>query len=66
MPLPPPPMTFECNQCFWSKTTTPTSDALGPDDWYQKCPKCGNPDLHRSRARILAALLAKAGRYLII
>ncbi len=66
MPLPPPPMTFKCNHCAWSKTTAPTSDALGPGDWYQKCPKCGNPDLQLSRAGAIAALLAKACRRLNI
>jgi len=66
MPLPPSPMTFRCNQCAWSKTKAPTSDALGPGDWYQKCPKCGNPDLQLSRAGVLATLLAKASRHLNI
>ncbi|MBX9566215.1 hypothetical protein FKF78_12145 [Aeromonas hydrophila] len=66
MPLPPPPMTFKCTRCSWSKTTAPTSDALHSGDWFQKCPQCGSPDLQISRARVLAALLAKASRYINI
>jgi predicted nucleic-acid-binding Zn-ribbon protein len=64
MPLPPFPMTVKCNQCGWNKTTAPTSDALGPNERFEKCPKCGNPDLQRSRAGKLAALIATAGKRL--
>jgi Zn finger protein HypA/HybF involved in hydrogenase expression len=64
MPLPPAPMTFTCTQCNWRKTTAPLSDALGPGDWYQQCPTCGNPNLKVSRASAVASLLARAGQYL--
>ncbi len=66
MHIPPYPMTFHCNQCNWSMTVAPASDALAPGNWHHSGPNCGNPSLQISRAGALASLLAKAARHLHI
>lgn len=45
MPIRPKPFTFVCDTCGWKKTIAPLSDALGPGEWMDKCPKCGSNEL---------------------
>ena len=51
MPVKPPPITYRCAQCGWTKTVRPRSDALGPGDFFDSCPKCGSDDIQRSTGR---------------
>ncbi len=48
MPIRPPPMSFECSACGWTKTIEPLSDVLleeSPD----VCPKCGDQHIVSKR-----------------
>lgn len=62
MPLPPPPITFICLACDWSKTTIPLSDALTLGrDWFARCPQCGHAELAQrpaTQAEVLRVRLA--------
>ena len=49
MPMKPRPFTYVCEECGWKKTVAPRSDALGPGEWFDQCPKCGSKAL-RMRA----------------
>ena len=51
----PPPITYTCPSCHWSKTVTPRSDALLPGEFFVRCPKCGHGDLETRNASVLAA-----------
>jgi Zn finger protein HypA/HybF involved in hydrogenase expression len=53
MPIKPMPFTFECGDCGWKKVVAPLSDCLGPGDWFERCPKCGNEKLQMKQARWL-------------
>ena len=59
MPLPPPPLTYDCPQCGWRKTTAPKSDALRPGEFFACCSECGNRDLIVTAASPWAAWLAR-------
>ncbi|OOL34507.1 hypothetical protein BOO94_28235 [Pseudomonas sp. FSL W5-0299] len=50
MPIKPKPFAFECGECGWKKVVAPKSDCLGPADWFDRCPKCGNEKLKMKRA----------------
>lgn len=58
MPTRPPPMSFECAVCGWTKTIQPLSDVLleGPPD---VCPKCGDPHIVSKRAFLSVSVLNK-------
>ncbi|MDR1613190.1 MAG: hypothetical protein LBT97_10490 [Planctomycetota bacterium] len=44
MPIRPPPRTYVCPACGWSKTVAPRSDVLIPGrDHFSVCPKCHGP-----------------------
>jgi len=59
MPIRPQPFTFTCSGCGWKKTVAPHSDALGPGDWFSRCPKCGNEALTMAPASALEKLKAQ-------
>jgi hypothetical protein len=44
----PKPVLYRCRDCHWEKTVAPRGDALGPGDYYQRCPVCGSLDLERT------------------
>ncbi|RMW98656.1 hypothetical protein EBQ25_08795 [Allofranklinella schreckenbergeri] len=51
MPIPPPPCTYRCPACGWSKTVQPASDALIRGvDYFDRCPRCDAQPLERHRA----------------
>lgn len=39
MPMKPKPFTYMCEECGWTKTVAPRSDALSPGEWFDRCPK---------------------------
>lgn len=45
MPIKPRPFTYICDECGWSKTMAPRSDALRPGEWLDRCSKCGSKAL---------------------
>ena len=57
MPIAPSPMTYRCQKCGWSQTTTPKSDALMPGDYYDACPQCGDESLESSPADLVSAVV---------
>ena len=63
MPLPPPPVTYRCLACHWSKTVMPRSDALMRGiDYFDACQACGHGPLETqaaSAARATVAALAE-------
>ena len=59
MPIPPPPKTYQCPTCGWSKTVAPRSDALTPGDYFGACPGCGHAPLDVQPATALQALKAR-------
>ena len=59
MPIKPKPFTFVCDDCGWKKTVAPRSDALGPDDLFAHCPKCGSEALSHRRAGIIDRSVAE-------
>lgn len=64
MVLPPPPHTFICRRCGWTRTVAPRSDALMPGEWVLRCPVCGNDELSSERAGPLATVGSLARRAL--
>lgn len=64
MPIAPPPTTYTCLACGWSKTVAPRSDALGPGDYYRACPKCAHAPLATSRAGAAQAVLGQLSEQL--
>lgn len=60
MPIRPRPFTFEYKQCGWTKTLAPPSDALGPGDWFERCPRCGNEHLALRQPSFLERLVVEA------
>lgn len=64
MPIRPTPTHYHCPACGWSKTVTPRSDALGPGDFYDACPKCGHSDLESRPAGALQSELAQVANTL--
>jgi transcription elongation factor Elf1 len=58
MPIRPQPRTYTCPQCGWSKIVAPRSDALGPGEYFSRCPVCGNGSLLTRPADALASTLA--------
>lgn len=59
MPIKPHPMTYVCEDCGWKKTVAPRSDALGPGEWFARCPACGSEALTLRRADALAGALVE-------
>jgi len=55
----PPPKTFKCLSCNWSKTVSPKSDALSPLDYFDECPKCGENKLEVVPANSIDVILNK-------
>jgi predicted RNA-binding Zn-ribbon protein involved in translation (DUF1610 family) len=64
MPIRPPPHTYRCTACGWSKTVAPRSDALMPGEHFRACPQCGATDLKREKASSPAHWLADLARRL--
>lgn len=64
MVLPPPPRTFICRRCGWTRTVAPRSDALMPGEGVHRCPVCGNGELSSERAGPLATVGSLARRAL--
>ncbi|MCK0538663.1 hypothetical protein [Alcanivorax quisquiliarum] len=62
MPIRPRPFTYRCDECGWSATVAPVSDALGPNDIHHRCGNCGNPALQRGTPSRLQALIATLKR----
>ena len=60
MPVRPPPRTYTCPACHWSKTVAPRSDALMPGDYFNACPACRHSPLTTQRANAVQAALAQA------
>jgi hypothetical protein len=48
MPIRPFAVTWFCRSCDWKTTVRPASDALGPFDAFEKCPRCDGPVGSRS------------------
>ena len=59
MPIPPPPTTYSCPACHWSKTVAPRSDALMPGEFFSACPRCRHAPLDRKRANAAQAALGQ-------
>lgn len=59
MPIAPPPVTYQCSACGWSKTVAPRSDALMPGEYFSVCPGCGYAPLDTVTANVLRAAIAK-------
>lgn len=60
MPIAPPPMTYRCPACRWSKTVAPTSDCLVPGfDYFSACPVCGQAPLDEQATSALRAAVAR-------
>ena len=57
MPIRPPPRTFTCPACHWSKTVAPLSDALSPGEHFTVCPACGHSPLDRKTVSLTHATL---------
>lgn len=65
MPVKPRPFTLNCNACNWSRTIAPRSDALGPNDWCDRCERCSSTSLTRKTAGVVDRTLewfARLGR----
>ena len=50
MPIRPTPFVQRCSACGWEKLQAPASDALRPDEYYLKCPRCKHSKLTTRRA----------------
>ena len=59
MPIRPPPTTYSCPACHWSKTVAPRSDALAPGDFFKTCPACDHASLEMKRANAAQAALGQ-------
>lgn len=59
MPIRPPPCTFTCPSCGWSKTVAPQSDALMPGDFVDVCPKCKHSPLQISAGQGVRGALGR-------
>lgn len=44
----PRPCTYSCPRCGWSKYVAPASDALGPGEFFEACPKCSGQSLEKT------------------
>jgi peptide subunit release factor 1 (eRF1) len=69
MCIPPPPVRYRCRQCHWVKDVTPRSDALGPGDYYLRCPRCGSDDLECTKrlagsSNLIGRLLGQLSRHI--
>ena len=59
MPVRPPPMTFRCTACGWSKTIVPRSDAL--HIYFKQCPDCGQDGVEMGVAGVMDAARGSMG-----
>ena len=60
MPVRPPPRTYHCPACHWSRTVAPPSDALIPGiDYFHACPACGHHPLETRAASTTRATIAE-------
>ncbi len=60
MPLPPPPLTYRCPSCHWSKTVVPRSDVLMLGiDHFRACPACGDQPLRSEPAGKVGVMVAE-------
>lgn len=60
MAVRPPPLTYRCPACHWSRTVTPRSDALIPGiDHFRACPDCGHSPLETRAAGTARATIAE-------
>lgn len=51
MAVRPPPLTYRCPACHWSRTVAPRSDALiSGIDHFRACPDCGHSPLETRAA----------------
>jgi hypothetical protein len=51
MAVRPPPVTYRCPACHWSRTVAPRSDAMIPGlDHFRACPACGHSPLETRAA----------------
>lgn len=41
---------YKCEKCGWEKYVAPQSDALGPGDFFDVCPKCGAEEVETRKA----------------
>ena len=64
MPIAPPPVTYRCPACRWSKTVAPRSDALMPGDHFGACPVCDRAPLNTQPANALQAALARTALHI--
>ena len=62
MPIRPPPTTYVCPVCGWTKTVAPRSDCLMPGDSFVACPACSHEPLEQRAAGMGARLLSDFGR----
>jgi predicted RNA-binding Zn-ribbon protein involved in translation (DUF1610 family) len=62
MSIKPPPRTYSCPKCGWSKMVMPKSDALGFGDIFDCCPKCGNEHLVTRASRFIKGLLTSSSK----
>lgn len=62
MPIRPPPRTYTCPACHWSKTVAPLSDALSPGEHLRACPACGHSPLTSQKASAVDAALAQVSQ----
>ena len=57
MPVAPPPSTYTCPACHWSKTVQPRSDCMFVGvDYFAECPSCGHAPLGASSPNFLQLL----------
>ncbi|RMX09514.1 hypothetical protein EBQ24_06350 [Allofranklinella schreckenbergeri] len=65
MPVKPPPCTYRCPACGWSKTVSPASDALirGVDS-FDRCPRCDNRQLEVRPAKKAGLFQVLLGKFL--
>ena len=60
MPVRPPPLTYRCPACHWSRTVAPRSDALiAGIDHFRACPACGHGPLEMQAASAARATIVE-------
>ncbi len=59
MPMKPRPFTYVCEECKWTKTVAPRSDALRPGEWFDQCPNCGSKALKMRAAGWFESAIAE-------
>lgn len=58
----PTPYKLSCEDCAWSKSFAPQSDAIMPGERPKNCPQCDSGKLKYSRVSSIVTLLSKLMR----